>query len=163
MRVKDMYTALENRFGPLRRALLERAKQWAAEAVEKRMQEDQKKPEKKKGPVKRPVEAAEEDENKKARIETQQDVDWAVAVLAPLGFRTTTPDALPLVRPPAAVVAPILEGLQDLRGKKDFKDLLKKTQIGRAVSGLRRHSDREVAKTARSLVGNWKAACNKKA
>ncbi|CAK0902628.1 unnamed protein product, partial [Prorocentrum cordatum] len=83
----------------------------------------------------------------------------AEAALAPLGLRAE--GGAPVMWPPAAVAAPILEGLKALEGSPGLHDALRGTRIGKVVNGYRNNPCKEVAQAARDLVASWKAAVRK--
>jgi len=155
-RLKQLCEALEAQFGPLRQPLLERAQALAEDAVAIRT---------KKG-TKRKDAAAEKEQAASAkrpraevpRIETVRDAAWAASALAPMGLGGEGGSSL-LVRVPAAVAAPILEGLRALEGTPTFHDALRSTPVGKVVNGYRHHPSAEVAGVAKDLVAAWKAAC----
>mmetsp|Transcript_59859 Transcript_59859/g.157378 ORF Transcript_59859/g.157378 Transcript_59859/m.157378 type:complete len:170 (+) Transcript_59859:1-510(+) len=164
-----MYNALEGRFGPLRRPMLERAKLMAAEALEKKAKDEAKAnvPKSSRGsegqriPRDKAFVGADRDENKRARVETQVDVEWAVAILAPWGFREGS-ENVAVLTPPGSIVLPVLCGLQDLDKRAQFRELLRNTKIGKAVSSMRHHKNPEVAKMAKDLVGRWKSTATRR-
>merc|ERR1711972_1140670 len=98
-----------------------------------------------------------EAEDRRARIETPEDVAWAAATLAPMGLKATGGE--PLVKAPNSVAAPLLAGLQALESMPDFVVLLRETHIGKVVAGYRHHPKAELAKAAKDLVTSWRAAC----
>jgi len=139
--------ALQGRFGPLRPATLERARHIAG-----LLRRGSKR---KGGPGAQAV-----GEDQLARIEAPEDVAWAGATLAPMGLR---PDGgEPLVRAPASIAAPLLEGLKAVADMQDLVALLRDTQIGKVVAGYRHHPNAEVAKAAKDLVASWRAACKER-
>merc|ERR1712176_1291094 len=66
-----------------------------------------------------------------ATIKGNEDILWAEATLAPLGL---SPDGEPVVKAPAAVARPILEGLKAFQGMDSFRELLKTTSIGKVIN-----------------------------
>mmetsp|Transcript_44446 Transcript_44446/g.126845 ORF Transcript_44446/g.126845 Transcript_44446/m.126845 type:complete len:411 (+) Transcript_44446:58-1290(+) len=154
-RKEELRQALEGRFGPLRRALVERAAGMAQDAIAVR----------KKG-TKRKDGAADKEsvQAKRARAEAPriagvQDAAWAAATLAPLGLRGEVSSATLVARVPAVVALPLLEGLRALEGIPEFHEAMRGTPIGKVVNGYRHHASAEVVQAARELVAGWKAAC----
>lgn len=139
---------LEGRFGPLRKACVDRARYLAkAKKGSKR----------KGGPGTDPESAA---NPRKTSMEALEDVTWAVSTLAPVGLR---PDSGELVlRAPAAIVVPIFEALRALEDRTDLVQLLKDTGLGKVVAAYRHHPNQKVANMSRDVVNSWKAACKKK-
>jgi len=166
IRIKDLFQALETKFGHVRKAVLDRAKQMAADVINRRAEEEMKPGVKRKidgakgapGPKKKKT--TPKDESKEARIETAEDVTWATATLAPMGLRDKDGD--PIMRSPASISLPILEGLKALENMEDFRNLLKSTQIGKVVNNFRHHPSPEVSSAAKALVVGWKTRAAQK-
>jgi len=154
-RLKKLSEALEAQFGPLRQPLLDRAQALAEESITSRT---------KKG-TKRKDAASEKEQlsggkrpKVEVRIETVQDAAWAASALAPMGLGGEGSSG-PVVRVPAVVAVPILEGLRSLEGLPVFHTALRSTPLGKVVNGFRQHPSSEVATLAKDLVTAWKAAC----
>eukprot|EP00928_Gymnodinium_smaydae_P053727 TRINITY_DN37653_c0_g1_i1.p1 TRINITY_DN37653_c0_g1~~TRINITY_DN37653_c0_g1_i1.p1 ORF type:complete len:537 (-),score=180.21 TRINITY_DN37653_c0_g1_i1:411-1973(-) len=154
--IKTVIEALREKFGAVRQALVNRAKAMVVEEVQKRQEGGGKgkrkgAPGDKKNPAKR-------QKIGEAIIETSQDVEWAGATLAPLGLKET---GEPVVRSPASVALPILNGLKALHENKEFHSMMKSTKIGKVINGLRRHPSAEVSGLSKELLATWKATVAK--
>jgi len=90
----------------------------------------------------------------------EDDVKWAASVLAPLGLQK---DGELVAKPPAEVALPILRGMRASESFDGLKNILKTSQVGKIVNGLRRHPDPDVARAAKELIEGWRAACAKPA
>lgn len=143
--------SMEQRFGPVRPALVARARRMALVGGRRGT--------KRKGGPGAEADTGERD-SRKVIVEAAEDVAWAAATLAPMGMKADVGE--PLVRAPAAVVLPIFAGLRALAGLPDFVALLKQTSIGKVVAGYRHDPNQEVGKAAKDLVMSWKAACQTK-
>jgi len=183
MRIRDLYEHLAGRFGPLRRQLLERTRQMAGECIERRSEAEARElakksgkrkaeaqlgreiPSAKKGPAagkgKGKGGANKEIGKPKARIENHFDAIWAAGTMAPLGlWPDGSPEAgTPVVRASVTVLAPILEGLKEVHKLDGFREILKRTGLGKILNSFRHHPVGEIAKTCRELVANLKVAC----
>lgn len=160
MRVKDFSEALEARFGPLRRPLLDRAKELVVNAIKARHDPASKKGIKRKGDetqqgagAKRPCQ-----DPKIPQISSKIDAAWAAALLAPFGLGGEGGASL-VLRAPAATAKPLIEALRPLDTFPFFHDALRETQLGRILAAYRSHSCPAVAQSAKELVAAWKAAC----
>lgn len=174
MRVKDLLEALQTKFGHLRRPLLNRAKGMASDEITILQERLSKIPAKKKedqqgdpGSIAilkaigksgagKGVGKKKMGNKEVVAISRPEDVFWAEATLAPLGMRPDSDE--PMVRSPAPVAVPILEGLKAFQDIPQFRDLLRTTKIGKVVNAFRHHPNSEVAKAAKELVNGWKAA-----
>merc|ERR1712113_307751 len=159
----DMFREINSKFNAVRRPLLERCKVWAGAAIEKKMKELEKEeakgavPKKAKGSEGQPIPKQfiagggdHFDESESAKIVDEKDVQWAIVLMAPWGFSTTEGDPKPILRSPQVVVMPLLAGLKDLEKQKNFRELLRTTNLGKAVNSLRLHPpSAEVKKVAK--------------
>jgi len=155
-RLVEMCKALEAQFGPLRQPLLERAKLLAEDAISLRVKRGSKR--KEAASEREPQQTGKRPRPEVLKIERMQDAAWAAAVLAPMGLGGEGGGA-PVMRVPASVAAPLLEGLRALEAAPCFHDALRGTQVGKVVNGYRNHPSSEIAGAARDLVAAWKAAC----
>jgi hypothetical protein len=173
MKVKTLFEAMQAKFGHLRRPLLDRVKGIASDEITlfqeklariasaKKKESEQSESTRaflksmgrassmglgRKKVVKKDV----------VTIRRPEDVVWAEATLAPMGMRPDSDE--PVVRSPAPVAVPILEGLTSFQDIPEFKELLRSTKIGKVVNAFRHHPNGEVAKAAKELVNGWKAA-----
>eukprot|EP00811_Abedinium_folium_P002711 NODE_1248_length_2548_cov_6.370095.p1 GENE.NODE_1248_length_2548_cov_6.370095~~NODE_1248_length_2548_cov_6.370095.p1 ORF type:complete len:664 (-),score=188.60 NODE_1248_length_2548_cov_6.370095:318-2309(-) len=167
MRLKDLYESLEKKFGPMRRATLERSKLFVSEAIAREAANAKRNiganthlKDKNAQPLARFGGAVVNSEVKRARIETPEDVRWAASYLAPLGFRE---NGEAIVRLSAPLAAPVLEGLKDLEELSGFRAILKDTSIGKVVNSFRTHPNPETQRAAKALLAGWKATCERKA
>jgi len=159
--LKDLFTAMEGRFGTMRQALKDRVRELARTMLEARLQDSAK-------AAKRKCDAAAPAAKRAKisgapRVETAQDAAWAAAVLAPLGFKGAEGGGSALaVFCPTVLAGPFLESLGDFHvaAGSRFSEILRTTQLGKIVNGYRNHPKPDVAKRARELVTVWReAAC----
>uniref|UniRef100_A0A7S1F805 TFIIS N-terminal domain-containing protein n=1 Tax=Noctiluca scintillans TaxID=2966 RepID=A0A7S1F805_NOCSC len=172
VKLNELYDALEAKFGPCRRPLLMRAKAMVADYIQRKAQKeasqgqkrtDSSKPLKRKASEGQPLKLASKKdeiaEKPAISMDTAGDVEWAVSLLAPLGFKADSVD--PIVRSPAVVALPVLEALSKLEEAEDFRYLLKDTNVGKVINNFRHHSHAEVAKKSKALIASWRAAAAK--
>mmetsp|Transcript_9013 Transcript_9013/g.16288 ORF Transcript_9013/g.16288 Transcript_9013/m.16288 type:complete len:345 (-) Transcript_9013:119-1153(-) len=90
---------------------------------------------------------------------SSQDAIWAASVLAPFGLAQ---DGTLLVHPPAYHALPVLKKLQLLLegSGSNLREVLRESDLGKVVNGLRKHDNLEVVALAKSLLVSWKSACN---
>eukprot|EP00971_Amphidinium_carterae_P174720 3463077-Amphidinium_carterae.1 len=88
-----------------------------------------------------------------------QDAKWAASVLAPFGLRQ---DGTLVVNPPVGLAVSVLKKLQHMeeRSGDTLRDLLRDSDLGKVVNGLRKNDNSEVAALAKSLLVSWKSACS---
>lgn len=142
--------ALAKKFGPLRPATVSRARHLLEEVSAKGRKS-----------AKRPrLQEASAGNGELAAMRTVEDVAWAVGLLVPLGLR---PEGVePVLRSPSAVALPTLQALGALTQRKELRELLRATQVGKVVSALRHHPSSDVAAAAKELLAAWKSACASK-
>jgi len=155
IKIKDLKDALEAKFGPLRKALLDRVPNLARDAIEQQDIDS-------KNPKKRKVTTLVVDKGaeKRARIETAADVNWAAAALAPLGLREDNNELV--LRCPPAVAMVFLEGLTSFKDHSDFRKTLQNSPIAKVVTAYRHHANRDISRAARELVAAWRFAYKQK-
>lgn len=156
-RLKQLCEALEAQFGPLRQPLLDRAQALAEDAVALRTKKGTKR--KEAASEKEQAAGAKRPKAEAPKIETLQDAAWAASALAPMGLGGEGGSSSPVVRVPAVVAVPVLEGLRSLEGVSIFHEALRSTPVGKVVNSYRHHPSAEVAAVAKDLVTSWKAAC----
>ena len=155
--IKELYAALEEKYGPLQWSVLDRAKMIATEVMNAKMEAgeagkwqkrsaDGKPKGKGKGKVVEEV----------PTLTTEVECKWAASILAPLGLNQ---DGSLVIWCPASAALPVLKGLQALSGTDHIQKVVRNTPIGKIVNAYRHHSNNEASKLARELLGAWKAAC----
>eukprot|EP00929_Paragymnodinium_shiwhaense_P001935 TRINITY_DN102141_c0_g1_i1.p1 TRINITY_DN102141_c0_g1~~TRINITY_DN102141_c0_g1_i1.p1 ORF type:complete len:502 (-),score=165.33 TRINITY_DN102141_c0_g1_i1:42-1547(-) len=154
MSMRQVMDAMTKKFGKLRPTLMARVKCMVTEEVviiTTKTTDKRKKDEKDGGPAAKKMKTG-----AAVRIERPEDVTWAEAALVPFGLKAESDQ--PVVRAPAEVALPILEGLRSFQNMEDFRSLLKTTKIGKVINSFRHHPDGAVAKTSKELLMCWKAA-----
>jgi len=157
MRVKDFSAALEARFGPLRAALLDCAKQKVVDAIKARHH-----PANKKGTKRKADEMQLASGSNDIPIRSKVDVAWVASLLAPFGLGGEGGNSV-LIKAPASTAKALIDSLQPLETFVFFQESLRETQLGRILSAYKSHSCPAVVQAARDLVTKWKAACRSNA
>lgn len=157
IKIRDLYTALEGKFGPMPQSLKNRVKPMAAEVVGQKIKAESKqkgkKPNEKDGPAAKRQKTA---GGPPSRLQNTADVHWMKDILAPLGLRED--GGGPFVRCPTSLVGPLLQELKSLRTMEEFHEILKSTQIGKVVNSYRHHPSPKISQEAKELVAGWRDA-----
>ena len=153
--IKELYAALEKKYGPLQSSVLHRAKMIATEVMKAKMIATKAGKGQKRSADGKPKGKGKVVEEVPT-LTTEVECKWAASILAPLGLNQ---DGSLVIWCPASAALPVLKGLQALSGTDHIQKVVRNTPIGKIVNAYRHHSNNEASKLARELLGAWKAAC----